>query len=588
MLRVANVNDFITDDNCLKQICFEYPGAPTPILVFPISVLTTSLREIAIPSNAPTGIADAHLQKKGFALVNSANNTELFCVATDSDEYVMWVSEISEQLKQTSKTFDIVPEKDQIQPVSIPESDQANSLFINGIVAPSFDNNAPAEDKQSTVDASSIASEDAQSKMSTISPAVTEGEENIDEMDAESVDMETISLSRSDEKDHDGKSSTICIEIPGTEKEKQSRVGPRVAMKAAPTLSTRDLLSKSRISASKFNSAFSKAKEKGRDGLRQALEVSESQSSMPTKSDVGQRLNGLKQNANVKISKLSNAVRTTVQEHTQVTVREDRHVEHISFSGLETLGSESQVLELPNNSVHNRQEQIRGRLTNLDQSMIKRLKIDEKLNTIGNAMRNAANEGQVVARQISNTGSVSQLKSSAQRQPKSNKFDARETFTSHSYQPVRVKSIKSSTPLIITDEYLSEKGRSLSKIRGTWIIKVEMEAIDSEHKMYEQKLKITSTEIDARSAKTVTKSLSEVCFFYTLISEMLSSYLDCAAVVTHKDAIMEESIDPILYKLSPLERIQMSGYILQGVLDATKPTINDSTISQSQCELLSI
>lgn len=561
--------------------------------------MTTSLREITIPSNAPIGIVGTHLQQKGFALVDSANNTELFCVASDRDDYVMWASVISEQFKQASISFGSDQEKDQVQPVSIPKTELVNpSLTKETANPPSVDNNTITvlQDNHLTVDASNTTFEDTRPKMSTTPPSTTDDDGNNDDLDMESVEMETISLSTSEEKDRDAIFSAIDTEVvPIIEKVEQTTFSPQKTIKSTPTPSTRELLKKSRFTASTFNSVLNKAKEgaiaaseKGRDGLKQALEVNESQSSVPTRSDIGQRFNGLKQNANVKISKLSTAVRTTLQEHTKATAPTARPEEHISSSsGLETLGSESQMLDFPNNSVHNqRHEQMRKKLTSLDQSMsttMKRLKIDEKLNTIGNAVRNAASEGQVVARQISNTGSVSQLKSSAQRQSKTIKFDARETFTSHSNQPVRVKSIKAGTPLLINDDYLSDKSRSLSKIQGIWII--EVETLTEPEPIHEQKLKITSTEIETRSVNTSSKSLSEICFFYTLISEMLSNYVNCAAVVTHKESMIEsETMDPLLHKLSPFERIELSGCVLQGVLDATKSSAYGSTISQGQCE----
>ena len=214
---------------------------------------------------------------------------------------------------------------------------------------------------------------------------------------------------------------------------------------------------------------------------------------------------------------------------------------------------------------------------------MRRLKIDEKLNSIGTAVKNAANEGQVVARQISSTGSVSQLKSSEQRQKPTIKMDGRETFSSHSDLPVRVKSIKAGGPLIIhSDDYIYEKSQSLSKIPGTWVIDVQVHKAELRDSALSERFKLTSTEIKNDTVDVVFRSLSELLRFYTSISEQLSSYIDCAEQITYQNTTNGNSYsDKSFHKLDSLERLKMCGSMLEDILNANMSGNDHAAIWES-------
>lgn len=605
-----------------EKVCYESPGAPIPSLVFPLSVQTTSLRVITMPSaSGSAGIVGNHLQQKGFALFDSGSDIELFCVASDLNEYKKWASAISSQLKQGSTLHSDDPEQSKFevpQPITT-EEDNATSFETSSTSDPS-----PPTIRASIVDESAICEHHTAGEgCSTIEhqPAPILADEIA--LDDSEIELDTISLSGSDETLLDPSDPSSLNPDQHTIQEAEQ---PRVAQipqeaKASTMVQTRDILKKSRFASSKLNSALKTAKggmlaasEKGRDGLKQALEASaSSNTTAQTRAEIGLKFSGLKQNANVKMSKLSTAVRVSVQEHTKPSNKPVQQVGGQTLnSGLETLGSESQVLEFPNNSAQlNRQDQMKKKLANLDQSMsttMRRLKIDEKLNSIGTAVRNAASEGQVVARQISSTGSVSQLKSE-QRLQRSIKMDGRETFSSHSVLPVKVKSMKAGGPLVLhDDDYIHEKCQSLSKIEGNWIIDVQIHKVEREISSSapssfnvvesqsmrvndgyltgrkQLKFKLYSTETSTGTAKVVSKTLSEILIFHATISEELASYFNCAAEIAYREATGRTySMNPLLNKLTSLEHVRVSGSILEGVLQASNSL---DSIYEGHCKIV--
>jgi hypothetical protein len=546
------------------------------------------MRVITIPSapNGSIGIVGNHLEQTGFALVDSVSGTEIFCVSKDRDDFKAWVYAISCQLTGSStKQLDdcVVKEHQDIEPP------QANSLESNG-----------------SVEASGVIISASDSFIPDIVPDAqvltnqlpdSSPDDDVDDMDM----MDTISLSGSDDNPSAlelDNAADVCheqLESPQAEQHVSTPVAQHdvVKPKASTIPSTRDLIKTSRFATSKLNSALKSAKEKGRDSVQNRAEL-------------GQKLSGLRQNANMKMSQFSTVVKTSVQEHSRVDPRAVKQVDPALNSGLETLG-ESQVLDFPNNSVQpNRQEQMKKKLASLDQSMsttMRRLKLDEKLNNISTALRHAASEGQVVARQISNTGSVSQLKSSEQRQMKSIKMDARETFSSHSDLPVRVKSIKAGNPLVLhSDSYLTEKSQSLSKIKGDWYIGVQVhneyevpigmpfsevhsetvQSTSGDSGRKQMKFKITSTEVGTGMSESVFKSLSDVLIFNALISEALSSY-DCAAQVAYKEET--EGVESMegFHKLTSIEKLRVCGSMLQGILDASNLS-GSTSIQNGHCK----
>jgi hypothetical protein len=538
------------------------------------------MRVITIPS-ASTGssIVGNHLEQKGFALVESISGTEIFCISKHRDEFEAWVSAIFCQLKgnSTEQPEDfVVKERQDIESPQSSLLENEGSVEASGAIVSTSDSFMP-----DTVSDTQVLT----------SQATDSNHDDIDDMDL----MDTISLSGSDDNpsvNENVDSADTSWEQHEARKAEQGGSSTTqhdfVKPKASTLSSTRDLIKTSRFASSRLNSALKSAKEKGRDSVQNRAEL-------------GLKFSGLRQNANMKISQLSTVVKTSVQEHSRADPRSIKQVDPALNSGLETLGTESQVLDFPNNNVQpNRQEQMKKKLANLDQSMIttmRRLKLDEKLNSISTAVKHAATEGQVVARQISSTGSISQLKSSEQRQQKSIKMDARETFLSHSDLPVRVKTIKAGHPLVLhSDDFLREKSQSLEKIKGTWYIDV---TVHEEYKVpidmsfsevhsdttgrKQMKFKITSTEIGSGTSESVSKSLSEILVFNALISEAFSSY-DYAAEVTYREETNGiESTDLSFHKLTSLERIRVVASMLQGILD-TSSLSDRSPIQDSHCK----
>jgi hypothetical protein len=414
---------------------------------------------------------------------------------------------------------------------------------------------------------------------------------------------------------------------------------------------SRDLL-KSKFASSKFSSALKTAKggviaasELGRDSLRQALSNDGNAfNNISTNSEAnrsvlaGHKLSALKKTANTKIVKLSTTVRSSLQEHSAHSMHAQMavpatssHVSalrqvgyadstensgHEAALGTSDLSDSSSTLCALNQS--SRQEQFRKKFANLDQSMaltMRRLRIDEKLNNISSAVKTVAE---------SRSGSISQSRNSDQRFHKSLKFDARETFTSHSALPIRVKTLKPGSSLILHDDaFLSDKSAELTKIQGNWIIDVEptsqlvhtsvteseeldsalfgndepfeslleVQSVQAEKNCSESKhltYKITSTEIGDGSTEAVhyvEKSLSDILLLHALISEILSSHYDCAAEITFQEATQGvDSLNPIFQRMRPLERIKVSGSVLQGILDASKSSMYSHSVRQSHCK----
>ena len=357
---------------------------------------------IAIPSaySGTQSIVGTHLQQKGFALVDSVRSTEIFCVAADCDEFDMWVSAITDQLNQSSPAPDVASDQSQVEssPPIIP---------------------SPSEQEISSVrtehDAStSVGGEDKHYEEENVLNAILDGGQThpiiaegvkstqhihfseharSDDIDMDSMDMEEISLTKSESFEN----TCDLSETPAGQPESILHIAQESQEVKTPTVtSTRDILKKSRFTASKFNSALKSAKsgviaasEKGRQALE--ANISNHNSATVNKVDLGQKFSGLKGSA----SKLSTAVLTGVQDHPKVAKNVGYRADPLISSGLEALGSESQVLDFPKDLAQtNRQELMKKKLANFDQS-VRRLKIDEKLNSISTAVRNVANEGQV-------------------------------------------------------------------------------------------------------------------------------------------------------------------------------------------------
>ncbi|KAL3803648.1 hypothetical protein HJC23_003702 [Cyclotella cryptica] len=665
------------------MVFYENPGSSRPTLIFPITALSTSIRKISLPGTP--GIVGTHLQQKGFALIDSATGSELFCVAGSRDELTTWVSAIAFQLRQdTTASSSPGNEAFALDSSSVKHElagEVANEISSSLRVTDDFvnDPNISISDKsnQDVVDLRTPEDE-ALSSSSLIEilnedPVASDDPNFIpsNDLELESDEMETIALDKMELPYTTSASASTPSDTPPdpifgpviiSNSELKDNAWPSTHRQAEPFSAinvqrsvSRDLL-KSKFASSKFSSALKTAKggviaasEIGRDSLRQALSNDGSAHNNTSTNNeanrsvlAGHKLSALKKTANTKIVKLGATVRSSVQEHSTHSIHAQKVVaetsSHVSTrrqdcdanstdnSGHEAALGTSDLSDISNTlcdlNQSSRQDQIRKKLATLDQSMVstmRRLKIDEKLNNISTVVKNVAESRGV---------NISQPRNGDHRLHKSIKFDARETFEYHSVLPVKIKAIKPGSSIILNDDVLSEKCMELSKIQGNWIIDVEVTSclvhtseadtevsnstifrsdehvdafVDAQSSHVgniclgskQWTYKVTSTEIgnggSAEKVRYVEKSLSDILLLHTLISETLSSHYSCAATVTFQEATQGiDSLNPAFQRMPPLERIKVSGSVLQGILDASKLSIDSDSIRKSHCELIRV
>jgi len=326
---------------------------------------------------------------------------------------------------------------------------------------------------------------------------------------------------------------------------------------------------------------------------------------------VGQKMSLLKKNASTKLTSLSTTVRLSVQDQPLKSVNtEDSHAPP-------DVPMSSSQDELSTN--RSGKQELRKKLANLDQSMsntMRRLKIDEKMTQFSAAVKKDP-----MMRQLSNVNLSHSRNSEHSRQRlgigeesksiKPIKFDARETFGSSSELPLRVKSISSGDALLI-DDNLSEKMESLRKIEGSWVVAVDtIKLVDSkllnaeiandnvsalspstdhQNKPYADnqvhnkwKYRITATDAlcgtDVNTQGSVERSMSEVLLFHTRISEIIAKHLPSTVDVVSQEGFRHaDTSNPVFEKLSPFERLRVSGIILQRVIDVNPPSISSSSL----------
>lgn len=659
------------------QIFYENPGSSLPTLIFPITASSTSIRKISIPG--PAGIVGTHLQQTGFVLIDSAIGNELFCVVGSQDEFAMWVSAIAFQLRQDTAALnspgneafalDSPSAKHELAEEIANQTSSSPLLaddYVNGPNISIADKSnedvgnlgTPEDDVLATHSLLEILEKDpgTGSNLNFISHNDLELEDH----EMETIALETTELTPATSAFASTLNNTPSDPISGSinvsDSNLKDTMGPSAHRQAeqlsaanAQKAISRDLL-KSKFVSSKFGSALKTAKggviaasEMGRDSLRLALSTDGGALNNPSTNNeanrsvlTGHKLSALKKIANTKTAQLSATVRTSLQEHSTQSMHAQRAVtatsSHVSAfrhdglansthkSGNEAALGTSNLSDSSNASCavnqSSRQDQIRRKFANLDQSMastMRRLKIDEKLNNISSVVKNAAE---------SRSLNISQSRNIDHRLHKSSKFDARETFESHSVLPVRIKNIKPGISLSFHDDLLS-KSAELTKIEGNWIIDVELSSchVDISEKEtavsngalfrsdeYRDSLlelqsvqasnicsgstqrtyRITSTEIGDGSTETVRhveKSLSDILLLHALISEELSSHYSCAAEVTFQEATEGiDSLNQVFHRLPPLERIKVTGSVLQGILDASKWSIDSHSLRKSHCK----
>jgi hypothetical protein len=673
-VRVATTTKCTNISHVFMQIFYANPGSPSPALIFPLSTTTTSIRTISIPSasNGSIGIVGTHLQQKGFALVDDSDRgAELFCVAASREEFTKWVSALTAQLKSDVTASEVSSDKtglietkvskdedvDQTEPTGRMDGTMNQSLpmMFDSMHSQSCTTNSdylvdnPIANDTVIADAlhKSLDQRTEPDITGGVGPtvpathAVTDDLNNVvktpsyDQMEEISLDNET-DEPESVSSDHNAEHpNVISIQEP-------QETMPAQQTKTTSIPLSRDMLSKkSRYVSAKFTSALKTAKgsvvaasEISRDGFIQSLS---NDKNAPTSTGsivlkaaersalAGQKLSALTKNANTKMSKIRSSVHQEQASQRAGSIHSthssnSRLVSNSESAGLESLGSESDLLELDLSSSDranhpSRQLQLKKKLTDLDQSMsttMRRLKIDEKLSNISTAVKYAASESQEGLQRVK--VSMSQSKSSHPQTSKYINFDARQTLSSHSDLPVRVKSIKSGSLLKLHDhKFLTDKSKELEGFEGSWFVEVEpvhvvlpeigetksldTPGVGSNEKfeapqeaqqtpmLSQLNYKITSR-CSEKQVCSVEKSLSDILFFYGLIAEMLSTHSQCAAEITYIEATKGvDFIKPIFRQMAPLERITASGNILRGVFNASRRSDVSPSLIHGNCKI---
>ena len=428
------------------------------------------------------------------------------------------------------------------------------------------------------------------------------------------------------------------------------------------------------------NSSATLAMEEVLDSQPNTLREREQQSqssdnNVPTSSNVvmehplvvGQKISIFKNNANTKLSLLSNAERSSTEDQSTMSVHtqlsdtnvhdnqchpsvlmekfnsctraqltdtvDESHVGNLTYKSFDKHFNGNEIDCESSVQVRSGKQELLKRFANLDQSMsntVRRLKIDEKMTQISAAVKSIKHDGQV-RRQLSNA-SLSHTRNSEQSKlrigigeedklHKPIRFNARETFDSSSGLPVKVKSIKSGD--VLSEDLPAERGRLQRKIEGIWVIKVDaiitsdavtqsVETSDTssetgknlatpqqidqkaqakinDHEHIQWKYKITSTEIGNGSEITAQTSaertITDVFMFHALISEILANHSPYAREIYQEDVILTNNISPVFQNVSPLERLRVSGSLLQKMLNVETPSASvNPSVRENHCK----
>ncbi len=423
-----------------------------------------------------------------------------------------------------------------------------------------------------------------------------------------------------------------------------------------------------------FGSALKSAKsgvlaagELGREGLKQALEKEDQlfhsnhnngvpKQSITTTSKPGSERVELGQKVSVFKQKLGTAVRTSLLEQSIVTsdklrqsssdysytknIQNDNIQEQPSRKQPETISNveENESLlpfsvaqaDVPNSQRSSKQE-LRKKLDQSMSNTIRRLKIDEKMTQISAAVKTVKTESQSMrsfsgSSQQSRSGELSRRRvgiGEELKYTKSIKFDARETFSSYSELPVKIKSIKSGDVLSVLGDDFSKYDfqppkfhHSISRIEGNWTVSVKAiqstpvaastsqrsfsaEEVD---KLPDQRIRSTTPSkkwhdltyeircacVTQGSTTLVQKSVSEVLLFHTLISEIIAREQSCFtdAQMSRIGNNDEKDEDLTLNKLPFLDQLKVSGMLLQSILDANSrgDHVSKSPVRDHHCE----
>lgn len=463
--------------------------------------------------------------------------------------------------------------------------------------------------------------------------ALGKGVASLDSFDhMDDVEMDDISLSGSDKHPHDsatyndGFSSTQLPVQQPTPLPPHSQSIPQNANAQTTPMRERLALAKglakgktAKLASSKFGSAALKT---AKGGMIAASEISRDVKQAVTKEIHTPRRGGeeptkrslaidkvsmLKKNAGAKLT----TVRASLQDqplikrvNTADSLEPPPHAPASSHDG-----------SSPNRSS---KQELRKKLANLDQSVsntVRRLKIDEKVHQLS-----AAVKSDPMVRQLSNLSHSRQSEHARHRlgigdeskSLKAIKFDARQTFGASSELPLKVKNVFSGDALLIDDTLLLGQIESRRKIGGSWVVAVDATKViirpliipsssnvssgnnlppsidpqttSADNQVnYQWKYRITATDIgcETSSKVEVERTISEILVFHTSISEIIANNLPSASEVLAQGVTHDSHLD----KLSPVDRLRVSGTLLQRVLDVDKGSAT-SPLRDNHCHLM--
>lgn len=317
------------------------------------------------------------------------------------------------------------------------------------------------------------------------------------------------------------------------------------------------------------------------------------------KLDVGQKMSVLKKNAGTKLTSLGTSVRSAMQDQPNIGPNAEGGQESPEVPQAEVTATRSSKQEL------------RKKLAGLDQT-VRRLKIDEKVTQLSAAVKQGIINDPVV-RQMSRNNENSRRRLGIGEESKTIKpikFDARETFSASSdFLPLKIKSSASSSGQSLLLD-LSEQAKTLQKIPGTWVVEVHATRVTSlplafgranddvsgeKTSSADQETSgqagctwiysITATDVSGEWSTGVSaeRSITEVLAFHTRISETFANHMPLASELSSREGTANASAHAAVFgKLSSMERLRVSGSLLQRVLEVSAN--NSVSAGCSHCE----
>ena len=160
---------------------------------------------------------------------------------------------------------------------------------------------------------------------------------------------------------------------------------------------------------------------------------------------------------------------------------------------------------------------------------------------------------------------------------------------------------------LIINNAQSDRLKLLEKIEGSWIVGIDAikvvksrptaplsldnvsPAENSTPSMgeYQWKYRITLSNMasETNAQTSVEKTMSEILMFHTSISEIMTNHLPSTSSAFQEGFAHTDTLNPILQKLSPLERWRASGTMLQRMLEMDG---SDVIMRDKQCKLYSL